>query len=49
MNDEIKNPCGCEQCAGPSCTCGCQTAATQEACTCGPQCDCGDACEKSKN
>lgn len=43
--------CGCANCPGAGCTCGCQAAAqTQPAaasgsgCTCGPRCACQNGC-----
>jgi hypothetical protein len=46
MNEEIKNACGCNPCTGPRCACGCQDTVAPEACGCGAECRCGDACGK---
>jgi hypothetical protein len=44
MQDTLINRCACENCAGASCTCGCQQAATTQVCGCGSQCQCGERC-----
>jgi hypothetical protein len=46
MNEAKDNVCGCNPCVGSSCACGCQDGVTREACSCGPECGCGDACRK---
>jgi len=45
MNATQQVPCNCTTCPGTGCACGCQQAATQTACACGPQCQCGVQCQ----
>ena len=41
MNTTQQVPCNCTTCPDIGCTCGCQQAAAQTGCACGPQCQCG--------
>ena len=50
MNPTIPHACGCIDCPGAGCTCGCQAgnthpavAANPPACRCGPGCGCEGA------
>ena len=45
MNATQQVSCNCTTCPGTGCTCGCQQAAAQTACACGPQCQCGAQCQ----
>jgi hypothetical protein len=47
MNTPQQSACTCNTCPGTGCTCGCQQAAAQAACACGPQCPCGPQCRCS--
>lgn len=44
MNEANETRCDCNPCTGASCTCGCRKTETQQACACGTECACGDAC-----
>ena len=48
MNEQKKSTCGCENCAGAACTCGCEKPAVKAACACGANCRCGDNCACAK-
>ncbi len=44
MNTAEQIECGCNPCSGQGCACGCQSAVTHAACTCGPDCGCEGDC-----
>lgn len=44
MNTTTQSTCKCTACPGAGCVCGCQKTAEHNACTCGPQCQCGTGC-----
>jgi len=44
MIEDNNTLCACESCPGSGCNCGCQEAAADTACACGPACACGVGC-----